>query len=410
MTRHLVISADCHAGLPPEQYRDYLDPQYRETFDAALKTEIEMRRETEKYMLVDELNAEWRDGREQALTGAWDHDRRIEVLDADGIAGEVIFPDGITEHNSPPFGANLGLSPVGVDRELQWAGARSHNRWIAEFCQMAPERRRGVAIVPATWDVDEAVREVRWARQNGLGSIMIPLIWGNHTPYHHPKYDALWATCQDLEVVVHFHSGAADFENYFGTWPLKPGDRPLTGAVGIYVCEAVWAVVRPLTFLIWGGVFERFPRLKVAITEATTTWASGFMQHLDERYEDWHVTAKLGDYKSHLSKKPSEYFRQNIRLGTFFPRKEAEQRHATGLECMMWGSDYPHPEGTWPQTHEMMHDTFQGLPDEETAAMLGNTAAELYQFDVEKLAPLVERIGPEVQSFHTDPKALLDSD
>lgn len=51
----------------------------------------------------------------------------------------------------------------------------------------------------------------------------------------------------------------------------------------------------------------------------------------------------------------------------------------------------------------MMRDTFQGLPDDETAAMLGNTAAELYQFDVEKLAPLVERIGPDVQSFHTDP-------
>jgi predicted TIM-barrel fold metal-dependent hydrolase len=171
--------------------------------------------------------------------------------------------------------------------------------------------------------------------------------------------------------------------------------------MGIYVCEAVWAVVRPLTFLIWGGVFERFPRLKVAITEATTTWAPSYLEHLDDRYVDWHVTAKLGDYRSHLSMKPSDYFRRNVRLGTFFARKEAERRAQVGVECLMWGSDYPHPEGTWPKTRAMMRDTFHGLPGAEIAAMLGGNAAATYGFDREKLAPLVARIGPEPELFAT---------
>jgi predicted TIM-barrel fold metal-dependent hydrolase len=399
MSRQLVISTDCHAGLPPGEYREYLDPAYRERYAADVRVQLEQARETRKLMLVEEINEKWREGREVGLTGAWDHEQRLRVLDGDGIAAEVIFPDGITENNAPPFGAGLGIGPRGGQRDLQWAGARAHNRWLAEFCQMAPERRNGVAVVPATWDVDEAVREVRWARANGLRSIMIPVIWGDHAPYHHPVYDALWAVCQELEVVVHYHSGPADSPQYFGEWPPRPGQPTLLGGMGIYVCEAVWAVVRPLTFLIWGGVFERFPRLRVVVTEATTTWAPNYLEHLDDRYLDWHVTAKLGDYRSHLSMKPSDYFRRNIRLGTFFARKEAERRHQVGVECMMWGSDYPHPEGTWPQTRQMMVDTFRGLPQQETDRMLGGSAADVYGFDLAKLAPLVGRIGPETALF-----------
>ena len=95
MDRYLVISSDCHAGLPPEQYRDYVDPKYRNTFDVALPIQIEETKKAAKKFLVADVNEEWRKGIEPALEGAWDHERRNEVLDGDGIAGEVIFPDGI---------------------------------------------------------------------------------------------------------------------------------------------------------------------------------------------------------------------------------------------------------------------------------------------------------------------------
>ena len=131
MDRYLVISSDCHAGLPPEQYRDYLDPQYRDAFDLALPIQIEATEQAAKRFLVAEINEDWRRGREDQLAGAWDHDMRIQVLDNDGIAGEVIFPDGITEMNMPPFGAGISLPTEEVVPELQWAGARSHNRWLA---------------------------------------------------------------------------------------------------------------------------------------------------------------------------------------------------------------------------------------------------------------------------------------
>ena len=199
----------------------------------------------------------------------------------------------------------------------------------------------------------------------------------------------------------HFSSGPGAAEEYFGPMPREPGHQDMLGGMGIYVCEAVWAVVRPLTFLIWGGIFERYPKLKVVVTEATTTWVANYLEHLDDRYLDWHVTAKLGDYKSHLSMKPSDYFHRNIRLGTFFRRKEVERRHEVGHECMMWGSDYPHPEGTWPYTRDMMVDAFRGVPEAEIATMLGGSAAAFYNLDTDKLAPLVAQIGPDTSLFKT---------
>lgn len=393
MDRHLVISSDCHAGLPPEKYRDYVDPQYRETFDVALPIQMEATREAAKRFLVDEINEEWRKGNEAGLSGAWDHDERNKVLDADGIAGEVIYPDGITEMNMPPFGAGISLPVDDIVPELQWAGARAHNRWLAELCQMAPERRAGMAIVPLLWDVDEAVKELRWAKQNGLRGCMLPVLWGKNDGYDHPKYDPFWAECQALEMVASFHSGPAPMDDYY---PDNPG------MVGIYISEVCWFLARPLTFMIWSGVFERFPGLRVMFTEGTAVWVPEYLRLLDFRYADTPYSAKLGDYTSHMSLKPSEYFARNITIGaSCMPRRESEMRHEIGVKNLAWGSDYPHPEGAWPHTRAQMTETFMDVPEDELALMLGGNLVEVLGFDVEKLAPIVARVGPEKSSFRS---------
>ena len=185
--RYLVVSTDGHAGLPPHEYRDYLDPQYRERFDEVLQAEIAQRQEREKTFLIKEYNEKWRAGNVGKLAAAWDSDLRTQVMDEDGVAAEVIFPDGITEMNAPPFGAGLGLKPWGVEPELQWAGARAHNRWIAEFCRKDPLRRVGLAIVPMLYDVDAAVAEVIWAHDNGLQGILIPALMETTMPTTTPS-------------------------------------------------------------------------------------------------------------------------------------------------------------------------------------------------------------------------------
>lgn len=391
MERIVVVSSDCHAGLPPERYREYVSPKYRETFDVALPLQLEEVRAMSKKFLVDDINEEWRKGREEALSGAWDHDQRGRVLDTDGIAGEVIFPDGITEMNMPPFGAGLSLpTDDRIVPELQWEGARAHNRWLAEFCAMEPARRIGVAITPICWDIEEAVNEIRWAREHGLRGILIPTMWGKQPAYHHPRYEPVWAACEDLDMVVHLHSGAAPLEDY--------GDH--LGMMGIYITEVVWWAVRPLSFLIWGGVFERHPKLKLAITESTTVWVPELLALMDQRYSETHYAAKLGDYRSHLTMKPSEYFHRQVFLGaSCMPRREAELRTEIGVPNIMWGSDYPHPEGTWPHTHEQMLETFRQIPEGDLRAMLGLNAVRVYGLDLPALERTAARIGPKIDDF-----------
>jgi predicted TIM-barrel fold metal-dependent hydrolase len=298
------------------------------------------------------------------------------------------------------------MVPTGAVPELQWAGARAHNRWMSEFVAMAPERRLGLALVPAFWDVEESVKEIHWAREHGLGGILLPHMWMDRDPYHHPKYEPMWAACEDLGIVIHFHSGAAPTLDYFGAaifgaQPTAEAPIEMPGALGIYVTEVAWWLTRPLVFMIWAGIFERYPKLKVAVTEGASIWVPELLELMDHRYSEHHGTAKLGTgYKRNLTMKPSEYFRRNIRVGSsVMSRREAELRHEIGLSTIMWGTDYPHPEGSWPTTREIMVETFRGLPEDEIASILGGNAAEFYGFDTEKLAPLVERIGPERSWF-----------
>ena len=191
-------------------------------------------------------------------------------------------------------------------------------------------------------------------------------------------------------MVVHLHSGAAPMEDY--------GDHQ--GMMGIYVTEVIWWSVRPLWFLIWGGVFERHPRLKLAITESTAIWVPETLALMDQRYSETHFSAKLGDYRRHLTQKPSEYFHRNVFVGaSCMARREVGLRHEIGLQNILWGSDYPHPEGTWPATRRHLVETFRGVPEDELGLMLGGNAARVYGFDPEKLAPLVARIGPEKAAF-----------
>ncbi|MBK7727193.1 MAG: amidohydrolase [Gammaproteobacteria bacterium] len=401
MDRYIVISSDCHAGLPGDRYRGYLDPQYREIFDQALPMQVAKIKAAEKSFLIQEINDQWRSGIEQQLTGAWDHAERIRMLDGDGIAGEVIFCDGITEMNTPPFGAGLSLPTEDIVPELQWAGARAHNRWLAELCAQAPARHCGVAVMPVLWDIEEAVREVRAVHEAGLRAVMIPNLTGHFPHYHHTRYNPFWEVCESLGMVVSFHSGAAPSKEYFGPgWPTEAASD-YVGAMGIYVSEVLWWTYRPLTFLVWGGVFERYPKLRVSFTETGCGWMlPPYLRLLDHNYHDVQFSAKLGDFRSHLSLSPSDYFRRNVGIGqSCMPRSDADLRHEIGLEQLMWGSDYPHPEGSWPKTKPHLQKTFSGLPDYDIAQMLGENAIEFYRFDRAALVDIAARIGPKRSDF-----------
>jgi len=385
MDRYLIVSTDGHAGLPMEGYRDYLDSKYHKAFDEALPKQRVATRKSEENFLISEFNDKWRAGIDEGLTGAWDGAVRNRVIDGDGVAAEVLFPDGITEMNAPPFGAGLGLKPWGVEPELQWAGARAHNRWMAEFCREEPLRRIGLAIVLMLYDVDEALAEVKWAHANGLKGILIPALMGDKDAYNHPKYYPIWAFCEEHGMVVHTHSGPSPDYNF-----------ALPGAVGVYLTEFAWWASRPLWHLIFGGVFEAFPRLKFVITEVSEFWIPHMLEMMDVRASVKHTSGKLGDFRSNLTMKPSEYFNRNCWIGAsaLFDEGSTAVRHEIGINNIMWGTDYPHPEGSWPKTRDKLLTYMRGMPEVELTAILGSNALDCYGLDAAPLLNIAERIGP----------------
>jgi predicted TIM-barrel fold metal-dependent hydrolase len=385
MERYLVISSDCHAGLPNADYRDWLDPEHRTAFDTYLAERTKQLELAQRGMLNQEFAAEWESENAEGLRGGWDAARRDKELDADGVAAEVIFPDAdaVSAGASAPFGAGLAGTYNDTDPGLLLAGAKAHNRWLAELCATSPERRAGVAIVPI-FDVDAAVAEVTRARESGLrGGVLIPSMWDPYPPYHDPVYDPFWAACQDLAMPVHVHSGAADKASY--------GPH-----VGIYTTEVRWWSSRPLWFLIWSGVFERFADLRFVVTECGAFWAADLLWMMDTVYDREHGSRKLGDQlTAELSRRPSEVFDTNCGIGASNTRRrELARRYEIGVANLMWGNDFPHPEGTWPHTRSWLRSAFHDIPVDETQTILGANAAEMYGFDVAALAPLADRIGP----------------
>jgi predicted TIM-barrel fold metal-dependent hydrolase len=394
-TNYLVISSDGHAGPPADIYREYLDPAFRAAFDRH-QEELEAGR-----MVNTEFVDEWdEETGDHDMKAGYDPGARDAILDREGVAAEVLFPDadvlGTGRLASSPFGSGLG-SGADADPEAVRAGARAHNRWLADFCATNPSRRIGVAVVPVTAGIDEAVAEVHAAAERGLRGVMIPTRWFDAPAYLDLGYDPVWAACAEAGLVVHTHSGAG------------PADYPLgPGFVSIYAAEAWWWAARPFWVLVLSGVFERHPTLRYSIAENGAWWVPDLVTRMDEKWHGGHNTRKFGEvFKLDLSMPPSGYVDRNCWFAASTPGvDEIDRRHQIGVDNLLWGNDLPHPEGTYPHTRKWIAERFHDVPVDETAKMLGTNAAGVYSVDVDALVDLVDRIGVTADEVHGD--ALAD--
>lgn len=374
--RYVMISADCHAGASIDTYVEYIDPAYRD----AVAT------------WRGEYKNPFRDLQGDGRTRNWDDDRRWSDLEADGQIAEVIFPNTV-----PPFfptGALVARPPTDDDLDRRWAGLRAHNRWLADWCLHFPDRRAGVAQVFLN-DVDLAVDEVNWVATSGLrGGILIPSIPDDCDiePLYSRRYDPLWKACEDHGLVVNSHSGSGH-PNY-GKFPASSM---------IWGIETEWFSHRPLWQLMMSGVFERFPTLKFVLTEQGTAWMVSTLQKLD----GMHMAASFGrtgelklDPEAHLPMTPSEYFERNVWIGASFPGvRDAAAMKKLGLHKVMWGSDYPHNEGTTPFTREHLRRSFADWTPEDLDQIFTGTAASVYGFDLGAIEDLAIGVGPTVEEL-----------
>lgn len=376
--RYTVISADCHAGGSHAQYREYLDPRYRDDFDA----------------WRGEYRNPYRDLGDDRRLRNWDDEMRNSQQEADGVVGEVVFPNTV-----PPFFPSFVLfakPPKPDEYEHRLAGVRAHNRWLKDFCDRYPERRAGVGQIFLN-DVDDAMEDVRWIKENGLrGGILLPNVapdvkWVK--PLYDPVYEPLWALCEELEVPVNVHSGSGQPD--YGSYPAS---------MLLYISEVTFYTQRPLVQLLLSGVFERHPNLRFVMTEIGCSWVPELLERLDSHLAAIRETGATGEIRygaEHiLPRSATEYFHQNVWMGVSFPKaSDIEMRHEIGIDRWMWGSDYPHDEGTEPYSKEHLRSRFHDVPRDEVEKALSLNAAELYDFDLDALAPLAARFGPEVDEI-----------
>jgi predicted TIM-barrel fold metal-dependent hydrolase len=383
----VIVSADCHAGAPIPGYRDYLASRWHDEFDAWAAAFVNPHAD---------LEAVYADRN-------WDSAKRLRHLEEDGIAAEVIFPNTI-----PPFYPITGFvagPPSAADYERRWAGLQAHNRWLLDFCQDAPGQRAGIFQVLFN-KPEDTLAEIRWAKQAGLtGGILLPGIPPGSpiAPIWDESYEPIWQLCEELDVPVNSHAG--------GGVP----DYGWTSAMSrvTYLLEITFYTNLNLWHMIWGGVFERHPKLRYVLTEQGLGGILDQLVHHEGMFAvlkgagDDHgsIAARqlIGDYIDTLPHSPSEYLHRNCYVGASALRpSEAARIPEMGYNRVMWGSDYPHTESTWPDSKESISKAVAGMTVEDARAVLALNAIDFYGFDLKKLQGVAERLGTtEEEILHT---------
>ena len=374
--RVTIISSDTHAGGKILDYKPYLETRWHDEFE-------EWR---------NQYQNPFRDLQESAPQGSsrdrnWDKDRRTTEQYEDGIVAEVIFPNTV-----PPFFPTAQFNapqPTTENYQKRLAGLRAHARWLKDFCDELPGQRCGLPQIVVN-DIDDAIKDVRWAAENGFTSVLIP-----HIPpdsglpdYFNDTYDPLWEACEDLGIVLTQHggSGVPDYGNHPAT-PL------------LQLMEVLFYAQKSMWHLILGGAFERFPNLKYVMTEQGVSWVKPALDRLDGFWNQMVSSGRVGELGMEADKmlplQPSDYFARNCWIGASFPApSDAKCIHELGVNKIMWGSDYPHAEGTYPHTREALRNTFTGWEENDLRRILAGNAASVYRMDLDYLAPIAQEYGP----------------
>jgi predicted TIM-barrel fold metal-dependent hydrolase len=379
-----IISVDGHVKAPREGYRDYIEARYVGAFDdwaAAARNKSPRDAGNIQLALADEAQ--------------WDIARRLADLESQGVVAEVLFPNGV------PFQEgqfeDAGRSP---DPELTRAGQAAYNRWLADFCSRAPERFAGQALVLFD-DVEQAVRDVYWAREHGLRGVMMPGLHPGGTYFFDPALDPIWAAIEETGLPVSQHGGA-------GAPNYTPGGL---AAILTLAYEQAFFSGRSLWQMIVGGVFDRFPGLKVVFVETQAHWIGPALLNFDQRIkmgDDWMAFARHLSRQAQFSRLPSEYWDTNCyagispfsplqlpvdKLGSRYEAKPGE----LPIRCAnaMFGVDYPHFESIYPDTAQMaaVLAAEPTITQADLQDILFGNAAEVYGFDMNALQPVADRAG-----------------
>lgn len=374
-----IVDADAHVNPSHDMWADYLSEPFRE-----MAPKIEHGEDCD-YILFEgtrrKLNLisaqAGRDGKDfkmhgraaDARAGGWMPKARIDDMDTDGIDTAILFGGG-------PLGT--------TNNDLFLASFEAYNRWLADFCAYAPQRFAGVGYVPMQ-DVDVAIRMLRDLAARGLKAVNIPAfpmakvsasagatgfdaqtraltgdVNGDRS-YADPEFDPFWKAACDLGMPVTIHLGGRAVRFTEPKFFLSD------------LLMSKFGMGEPIAIMIYGGVFQRFPELKLASIESGVGWLAFAANYMDET---WHKQRHW--VNSVLEHAPSYFMDRNIYASFIHDRVGILTRDMPGAGNIMWSSDYPHSETTFPNSLQKIDELFAGVPEADKNMIIGGRAKALF--------------------------------
>jgi predicted TIM-barrel fold metal-dependent hydrolase len=260
---------------------------------------------------------------------------RIKEMEKDGVDAEIIF--GI-----------LGVVSRLEDHETASECLRIYNDYLKWFCSHYPDRQIGLACLPYG-DIDAAVKEVYRVAKLGLKGLELSCSW-DMEPMWHPSWEPLWKAVNDVQLPLHFHT----FPSVPQKVRMQQQGQVRRMAQFTSVAGFQMNLINIIAAIIGAGVLERYPNMRVGFGESGIGWLPYALDRMDFEFED--------RFRDLMKLKPSEYWRRQCRATFQFDRIGAKLVEDMGVETLMWGSDYPHPDGVWPESSRYIAEQFADLP------------------------------------------------
>jgi predicted TIM-barrel fold metal-dependent hydrolase len=279
---------------------------------------------------------------------------RIQDQDRDGVQAEVLY--GI-----------LGAAQRLKDDQAATEVMRIYNEWLGDFCASYPERFAGLACIP-NHDIDAAVEEIhRVAKRGQVRGVEISNTL-DMKPVFDPSWTTLWQALDEVNLPVHFHTIGGRPPNFEAMLPLQRRQ-----SFAVFITGFQLQMSRIVMELIYGGVLEAYSNINVVIGESGIGWIPYILEHMDLEWED-----QFKDLT--LTMKPSEYWQRQCKATYQSDKVGIKLLAELGEDNIMWGSDFPHPDGIWPDSQEFIARELGHLPAIQKKKIICDNAARLYGF------------------------------
>jgi uncharacterized protein len=366
---NIYVDSDSHLLEPNEIASEYVPAKYRDLVPQVVE------RDGIAYMKIegkvfDELpiaaagipnglsdlektiHTKW----DEVPAGAKEPHARLQVLDTEGLSASVLYP-------------TIGLLYAGIrDSEVAAATCNAYNRWVADFCQVAPSRLYGVGTVPLQ-DVGSATAELRHIARLGLCAATIRPTPYNRRRLNDPAYESFWNTAEDLDLAISVHGSFA-----IDTIASVASDRYPNNDLFFshVICHPLEQEMASMD-IVCGGVLARHPKLRVSFLEAGSGWILYWLDRLDGHYE------KMGKLVPWMKERPSDYFRRQCWIAYDADETTLQYVVDHGLgRNILWGADYPHFDCLYPGALEELREKLSGFRDEVGDALLRSNPAQFY--------------------------------